>query len=59
MKISVDYDELKKIFSKLIDAGEGCNTCPYYDKCDGMEDSDGCAELFINQIFGGMKNEEN
>lgn len=50
MKISVDYDELKKIFSKLIDAGEGCPTCPYYDECNGTEDSDECAELFIDQI---------
>lgn len=50
MKISVDYDELKKILSKLIDAGESCFTCPYYDKCDGVEDSDECAELFIDQI---------
>lgn len=50
MKISIDYDELKKTLSKLIDAGVNCFTCPYYDECNGTEDSDGCAELFIDQL---------
>ena len=50
MKIAVDYDNLKNLFALLIDKGIGCQDCPYYDKCDGVEGPEECAELFIDQI---------
>ena len=50
MKIAVDYENLKNLFTLLIDKGIGCHECPYYDKCNGVEDSEECAELFIDQI---------
>ena len=50
MKITVDYENLKNLFTVLIEKGIGCQECPYYDKCDGVESSEECAELFIDQI---------
>ena len=50
MDIVINYDELKNLFMTLIDNHIGCHDCPYYDVCDGVEDSEECAELFIDQI---------
>jgi hypothetical protein len=50
MNIVINYDELKNFFMTLIDNHIGCHECPYYDMCDGTEDLEECAELFIDQI---------
>lgn len=50
MKVVVDYVELRKLLAKAFDQGIDCHNCPYYQKCDGSEDSEECAELFIDQI---------
>lgn len=50
MNIIINYDELKNLFMTLIDNHIGCNECPYYDMCDGVEDLEECAEIFIDQI---------
>jgi hypothetical protein len=50
MKIAVDYEDLRNLLTVLIDKGIGCQECPYYDKCDGVESPEECAELFIDQI---------
>lgn len=50
MKIELDYDKLKEFLASFIEDNVGCNECPFYDICDGNEDSLGCAELYIDQL---------
>ena len=58
MKVVVDYVELRKLLAKAFDKGIDCPNCPYYSKCDGSEDSEECAELFIDQIAEEMFREK-
>ena len=48
--IGVFSENLKNLLMTLIDNHIGCHECPYYDMCNGTEDLEECAELFIDQI---------
>ena len=50
MKIEFDYDNLKMFFATLIENNVGCHECPFYDACDGQEESIDCAEFYIHQL---------
>ena len=53
MKIEVNYDDLKNLLASLIGQIIGCHECPFYDKCDGVEDEYGCAEIYIGNLIKG------
>lgn len=50
MKVIIDFVELRDVLAKVLDKGVDCNNCPYAQRCDGCEDSNECAEVFIGEL---------
>lgn len=59
MRLSVDYDELRKVLTHFINHIDYmmCNDClyydNYYDKCIGNKTADDCVQIFINNLVKG------